>query len=121
MATWSEVRNYVTSKYRISNDSGSTLGLEFDTEGNRSQIIFVSGDDAVVILKSPFAKVGQVQPGRIFEVQGMFGISMVGDMYCLTHTMLTETLDTLEFEAPLRIMINEADQMEKQLGLGDNF
>lgn len=121
MATWAEVRNHITSKYNIAQDNGGHLVMEFETTIGRSQVVHVFGSDTTVFLKSAFAKVGQVQPGRVFEAAEMFGVCQMGDLYCLTHLMLTETLDALEFDVPLSLLTDEADKIEKILGTGDEF
>lgn len=121
MATWAEVKKYVASKYTLNDSSDSLLQMTFNDGKGRSQMVFVGGDDTVVFIKSPFAKIGEVQPGKIFENTGIFGVTVVGELYCLTHTMLTETLDALELDVPLTLLVTEADQLEKALGLGDKF
>jgi hypothetical protein len=121
MATWAEVKKYVTSKYTINDSSADLIQMTFSDGNGRSQMVFVGGDDTVVFIKSPFAKIGEVQPGKIFENTGIFGVTVVGELYCLTHTMLTPTLDALELDVPLALLVTEADQLEKALGLGDKF
>ena len=121
MATWAEVKKYVSSKYTIDDASDSLLRMTFGDGNGRTQIVFVGGDDTVVSIKSPFARIGEVQPGKIFDNAGIFGVTVVGDLYCLTHTMLTETLDAIELDVPLALLTSEADQLEKTLGLGDKF
>jgi hypothetical protein len=121
MATWAEVKKYVSSKYSINSESADLVQMTFSDGNGRSQMVFVGGDDSVVFIKSPFAKIGEVQPGKIFDNAGIFGVSVIGELYCLTHTMLTPTLDALEIDVPLAILVTEADQLEKALGLGDKF
>jgi hypothetical protein len=121
MATWAEVKKYVTSKYSVNNASDDLIQMTFNGENGRSQIVFVGGGDTVMFIKSPFAKIGEVQPGKIFDNAGIFGVTVVGDLYCLTHTMLTGTLDALELDVPLALLVTEADELEKTLGLGDKF
>ena len=79
MATWADVRSHIASRYTIAQDNGNNLVMEFETGNGRSQVVYVFGTDTVVFLKSAFAKVGQVQPGRVFESAGMFGVSQMGD------------------------------------------
>jgi hypothetical protein len=121
LATWAEVRSYIASKYIIANDSGNLLTINFQTEGGRSQVVFVSGDDDLIMFKSPFAKEGQVQPGKVIQMATVFGVVQVGDMYCVTHVQLTQTLDTPEIDVPLNLMAANADEIEKNLGLANNF
>jgi hypothetical protein len=121
MATWADVRSHIASKYRIANDNGTVITMEFDTGNGRSQLVLVAGSDTTIQLKSPFAKEGQVQPGKVIQSAGMFGVCQVNELYCLTHLMLTETLDALEFDVPLRLIVEAADEIEKNLGLGDSL
>lgn len=121
MATWAEVKKYISNKYTIDDASDSLLRMTFNAENGRSQMVFVGGGDTAVVIRSPFAKVGEVQPGKIFDNTGIFGVTVIGELYCLTHTMLTETLDSLELDVPLELLVSEADQLERALGLGDKF
>lgn len=121
MATWAEVKKYISNKYTISDSSADLIQMNFSDNTGRTRMVFVGGDDKVIFIKSPFAKIGEVQPGKIFENSGIFGVTVVGELYCLTHTLLTETLDALELDVPLALLVTEADQLEKALGLGDKF
>ena len=121
MASWNDVHNYITSNYEIADDNGSTLTLKFETDGLRSQVVFVSGDDNIVMFKSPFAIEGQVQPGKVLQIADLFGVVQLGEMYCVTHVAFTPTIDTAEIDVPLRLMAANADKIEKSLGLANNF
>jgi hypothetical protein len=83
--------------------------------------VLVGGDDSVINYYAPFALVGQIQPGQALEASQMFGVSVIGKLYCLRHLLLTASLDADELEVPLNMMAAEADRIEKQLGLGDNL
>lgn len=121
MATWAEVKSYISANYQVSDQSGDLIQLNFADGNGRSQLVFVGGNDTAIQIKSPFARVGEVQPGKIFDHTGLFGVTTAGDVYCLTHTMLTETLDGIELDVPLALLTTEADRLEKALGLGDKF
>ena len=121
MASWNDVHSYITSNYEITEDTGTMLTLHFKTKSLRTQVVFVGGGDTMVIFSSPFARIGQVQPGKVLELASIFGVKQLGDFYCVTHVALTDTIDTSEIDIPLGLMADNADEIEKSLGLANNF
>lgn len=121
MATWNDVRNYIGGKYTVVNDKGSLLVIEYPTGNGRTQLVWIGGGDAVITLQSPFAKEGAVFPGKVLTHEGLFGVKVIGEMYCLTHLQLTATLDEIELDLPLKMIAEEADQLEASIGLADNL
>jgi hypothetical protein len=89
--------------------------------GLRQQRVLVGGDDSAITYFAPFALVGQIQPGQALEASKTFGASIVGELYCLRHLLLTPGLDETELEVPLQMIATEADRIEKEFKLGDNF
>jgi hypothetical protein len=118
--TWLNVREHLGSRYSIIDDKQSIFTIMFQ-DGLRKQRVFVSGDDKIVTYFAPFALVGHIQPGQVLQATNMFGVSPVGELYCLQHLLLTASLDATELEVPLRMIAAEADRIEKEFGLGDNL
>jgi|694.fasta_scaffold124968_2 hypothetical protein len=121
MASWRDVHGYITSNYHIKSENEGLLTIDFETDNLRSQLVIVTGDDDLVVFQSPFAKIGQVQPGKVFELANVFGVRQIGDMYCVTHVALTPSIDTSEIDVPLQLMAANADEIERGLGLANNF
>jgi hypothetical protein len=121
MPSWNDVHGYITSNYEKTQATEDMLTLNFRTKNLRSQVVFVGGGDTFVFFSSPFAEVGQVQPGKVLELATIFGVKQVGDLYCVTHVALTDTIDTSEIDIPLALMAENADEIEKSLGLSNTF
>jgi len=129
MATWREVVGYLKSNYKISSEEGTTLALNFETAQGRSQMIFVSGiaiDDpnlAVVSFASPFAPRNSITAQQVVACmeENFLGVGLTADLYVFRHLVPMAHLDANEIEWPLTFVTSAADEMEKKLGLGDNF
>ena len=121
MATWNDVKSYLSSNFHVVEDKGSLLIINVATTGDRTQLMFVGGDDTALTFRSPVAKIGTVPPGKILEMATMFGASTLGDFYCFGHLALMETLDTLELQIPMMLLSEKADEAEAALGLADNL
>lgn len=128
MATWSEVKNFIKSNYRIQSETDGTLTLVFDSDGGRSQLVIVMGIEGAGELSSarffsPFARVDQITPSQFANLAqaSIFGLAAVGDYYGLVHTALLENLDASEITTPLAFITGEADGIERNLGLGDDL
>lgn len=121
MASWNDVHSYITSNYKVAETTDDLLKLNFETKNLRSQVVFVGGSDTFIMFSSPFAQVGQVQPGKVLELASIFGVRQIGDLYCVTHVALTDTIDPAEIDIPLTLMAENADEIEKSLGLSNTF
>lgn len=128
MATWQEVKNFIHTNYVVSNEQGNLLALEFQTDRGRSQLVFVSGiegsDDLnSVRFFSPFARVDQISPAQFAQLasNAIFGLAEQADLYGFVHNAFLADLDASEIHVPMNYITMLADQVERQLGLGDNL
>ncbi len=130
MATWREVENYLSSNYQIEKIAPELIKMTFGLDGGRSQLVFVQGlglDDpetAIVSFSSPFAKVGQITPQQLvacMSENSAVGVAILADMYMLKNVSPLQNLDANEIEWPLFFVTNFADDLEKELGLGDDL
>ncbi len=127
MATWQQVRNYIFSKYQVSNDNGNFLTLVFDMGNGRSQMVHVgqieAGEMSSVIFSSPFADKARVSADRALNATEVVpaAIKSIGDYYAVSHTQLLGTIDEPEIDWPIILVTTHADQLEQHLGIGDNF
>jgi len=126
MATWQQVKNYIYANYQVSDDSGGMLTLEFQTEANRSQRILIAhldtGDElASVLFMSPVAAWSQVSADRVLRATEEVPVSVrsTGDFIVATHAQLLCTIDEAEIDLPMALLVHQADQLEKFLGIGD--
>ena len=126
MATWQQVKSYIYSNYKVSDDSGDGLWLLFQTEGGRSQRIKIALVDtgnefSSVLFMSPVAAWSQVSADRVLRAteQVPAGICSTGDFIVATHSQLIASIDEAEIDLPMAMITFRADQLEKLLGLGD--
>lgn len=127
MATWQQVKSYIYSKYQVSNDSGSSITLMFETGNGRSQMVMLGHVDAdefsSLQISSPIASVSRVSGDDVLRTAGGtgVGITRIGDFYAVTHTQLLGTIDDAEIDWPIMLVTSTADRIENALGLGDAF
>lgn len=127
MATWQQVKSYIYANYKVANDSGDTLTLQFQTSGDRSQMIMLSHIDAdnlsSVFFMSPVAAWAQVSADRVLRATEEFPVSIrsTGDFIVAAHAQLLASIDEAEIDLPMALLVNQADQLERYLGLGDQF
>ena len=129
MATWSEVKSFIKSRYPQTQDDGKSLSIVLQLEDNRSQMMFVGfvdvdGDsmDCVMFL-APFARQNQISAAQaLAKSSGPFGLATIGDdFYALKHSAFIADVDENEIIVPLELLSRLADQAERSLGLGDSL
>lgn len=126
MASWTEIKGYVFSNYKVSSDEGNLMSLLFDMGEGRSQLVFIGYldlDEPLIRFSSPIGKVSQITAERVIEAASStpFGVERVGDVYALRHVQLAATVDGSEIDMPIQLVTGFADHLEKTLGLGDTF
>lgn len=127
VATWQQVKSYIYANYQVSSDSGDNMSLNFDTGAGRSQMIFIGyldvGEFSSVLFSSPFAKWGQVPADRILRAteQVHASIRSIGDFIVVSHSQLLASIDESEIDWPITLMVSQADDLERILGVGDQF
>lgn len=130
MASWTELKSFIDSKYKIAEDSGNMLKLIFGLDDGRSQIVIVAkisndntGEEWVGI-SSPIGPVASVDVAeaarRAFDVL-CGGVVVISDMVYLHHAAPLVNLDSNEFVRPLSVLVGQADEIEKALLGGDNY
>lgn len=128
MATWQEIKSFISSKYAITSDSEMTLRIRFDLGDGRWQSTMVGyierGEWSTLIFSSPFAKVGAVSAERVLQAAEAVHAGVTtygGEFYAVTNFQLASTVDEPEIHVCLSLVTMRADEMEKALGLGDRF
>lgn len=128
MATWQEVKDFIRSNYVVSSEEGSLMVLQFETDRGRSQLIFVGGIENASELSSvrffsPFARVDQISPAQFAQLASgsVFGLAESAGMYGFVHNSFLADLDASEINVPMVAVTMNADQVERQLGLGDSL
>ncbi|WP_157693073.1 hypothetical protein [Pedococcus dokdonensis] len=124
------------NNYKIANefrdDTGHVNGLQmlFDVGDLRSQLIYLwehnlnGGTEPWFTIASPFARASNVDVVGVLESVGANvcgGVAKVGDLLVLKHAVPLATLDILEFERPLMLVVHTADALEEKFAGGDSF
>lgn len=127
MATWQEVKQHIYSNYRVSNDTGYFMTLEFATTPGRSQLVHLAASEGspTIGIYSPIGEASQIDGNRLLALSAasdkLMGILQVGDMYMTVARLVLDDLSIAELEVPMTWAFEEADQYEQALGLGDRF
>ncbi len=112
MATWNDVANYLRGKYKIAEDGGTILRLNFELSGGRSQQVLVGRstmdaiNDEFAQIASTFARVDSVDLSAVLREAGEYvvgGVVAYGDMLAVRHTVPLANLDLNEFEGPFEL------------------
>lgn len=130
MATWQDLVRYVKANYKIADESPTSLKLVFETGNLRSQVVMLwfaalaGGTEEWLQIESPFAEVDKVDLTRALEEVGHIvcgGLALIGNVLTIRHAMPLANLDINEFERPLALVTNTADQLEQQLSDQDQY
>lgn len=126
MATWRELEKYVRGKYIVKEGPGGTLALDFKLQ-NRSQVIFVgiAGNDDLGEWAKVMSPIGPTEALDLSAVcQEAFGlvvggVTVIGGVVMLSHSIPLADLDVDEFEVPLHMVCITADAFEAKFLGGD--
>ena len=130
MATWSALKEYVRSHYKISDEKPDSLKLVFDVGELRSQVVFLwrisllDGEEDWVQIESPFGRLDAINLRAAIDSMGKVvcgGIAGLGELVTVRHSVPLLNLDINEFERPLILVTNTADRLERQFQGGDEF
>jgi hypothetical protein len=126
LATWPELRAFISSKYVVSDDTGNSMTMLFETEPGRSQLVTVldltpTGMNHVCIM-SRIGDLNQINDAtlrKILSDVGFAGLIMLNDSIWLQHSLLMDDLNADEFQIPLALVTNRADYLEQNYVGGD--
>ncbi|WP_173125760.1 CesT family type III secretion system chaperone [Kibdelosporangium persicum] len=129
MSSWTEVINYVRTRYEVLEESDTWLRFRMDTDGSRSQQVSVhhvpDDDGEWLEISSPVGWADQVDLRRLLELAGsatVGGVAVVDGVALLKHTVPVEDLSVREeFERPLKLVVAHADSFERELAGTDHF
>ena len=122
MASWSEVRNYLHSKYKWEEIDSNFLKGEWSFDDGRSHVVFVAlANDTNIIMAAPVCDNTPANATRLLENNNtVYGIMKLADTLCLMDSQLLASLDTEDLEGFSSIMAN-ADELERTLFGGDKY
>lgn len=121
LTTKNDVVNYLKSNYKVEAMSDTLYKLLVSWTDGRSQIVFVIVNETFVNVASPIGTLSQVNlPNLVSFVSEntLWGVRLVGDWVCLSDTGFTESMDAVELDVPIKLIAEEADELEKHLSDG---
>ena len=133
METFSEIRQHVVEKFEVVHDEPFVTGLELSLEGGRQQSVFLAeiedrNGKRFLRIESTIAALGDLNPEKCLRINlhMRIGYLAVGDMegipfIKLCHNLDYRTLDTTELDFIIQRMALLADQMEQELGEGEDI
>ncbi len=130
VTSWTDVINYVRTRYEVLEESDDWLRFGLGTEGGRTQQVAVhhvpdADGSAWVEISSPVGRAGDIDLRRLLELAGttvVGGAAVVDGVALLKHTVPLEDLSVqVEFERPLNLVVARADAFEHELTQADQF
>jgi hypothetical protein len=122
MATASEVIQYLKNTYQDMSQDGEVFTLRLGVGDGRSQLAIINVTDSFIMASSPFAKVGQISDSQALGASSVGApITVLGDYYVTTRVMMIKDIDPSEVQFVVEFTMASADNLEKELGLGDNI
>ncbi|ONI85157.1 hypothetical protein ALI22I_30365 [Saccharothrix sp. ALI-22-I] len=130
MTGWTDVINYVRTRYEVLEETDSWLRFRLDAENSRTQQVAVhhvpeAHGGAWLEISSAVGRADAIDLGRLLELAGtslVGGAAVVDGVALLKHTVPLEDLSVLEeFERPLKMLVASADAFEHELTETDHF
>jgi hypothetical protein len=130
MATWTDLASYVRSNYKIGMEEPGKIGLTFETDNLRSQMVFLwhmvlaNGAEDWVQIESPIAQLLEIDLARALQEVGRTvcgGLATHEDLLTFRHAVPLLNLNINEFERPLLLVTTTADHLEGVLTGRDKF
>ncbi len=132
MTTWTDVVNYVRTRYEVLEETDDWLRFRLETEVDRSQQVAVhhvpadEADHAAWIeISSPVGRADMIDLRRLLELAGtsiVGGAAVVDGVALLKHAVPLEDLSVREeFERPMALLVARADALEHELTRTDQY
>lgn len=129
MATRAEIRTYLIAEFGAVEVEHGQFALELETSDEmiRSHVvhIFMTAvqNNMMMLIQAPYAHVNEISAEAAFEFSkdSIFGTVIKDDKYTLVTTLFYDSLDITTIAAYIAVFAKEADEIENNLGLGDNY
>lgn len=123
MATWHSVREYISDNYKVADDKGTLMRLDFALADGRTHGVFLSsiGNDTVgewCAVEAPVGRIADIDlPAALEEIEGRLcgGLSRVDEWLVVRDTFPIADLSIEELELPLHVVMGVADDLEQTL------
>ena len=129
MASWNEIRSFITQNFPNVQGSSEVFTINIVLGSGRTQLVSVAfldlpGEELdAMVLHAPFAKASMISPMQaLAQAEGPFGLGKLGDeFYALKHLAFTTNIDANEILNAINLIAQIADNIESNLGLGDQL
>ncbi|HEY3464773.1 MAG TPA: hypothetical protein VGL47_06545 [Amycolatopsis sp.] len=130
MASWTDVINFVRTRYEVLEESDGWLRFRLTGPRDRTQQVTVHhlpdlDGGAWLEISSPVGRADAIDLRSLLELAGtaaIGGAAVVDGVALLKHTVPMEDLSIFhEFERPLKSVVARADAFEHQLTEADEF
>jgi len=129
MATWSEVQQYIRSKFVVDSEpSNDLMRLIFETDNGRSQLLFVEAPRNIdglpnfVGFFSPVGARAKVPADKLLDIgYKSLGVVVRAEFIGIYHAALIDTIDAQEIDDPIHLVTAIADLAERDLTGKDDF
>jgi hypothetical protein len=130
VTTWTDVINYVRTRYEVLEETDTWLRFRLDTDGDRTQQVSVHhitdpAGPQLIEISSPVGWADKIDLRRLLELAGttrVGGAAVVDGVALLKHTVpLADLSIAEEFAHPLELVVSDADTFERELTSGDAF
>lgn len=126
--TWTDVQKHMRSKYRLQDDQPDMMSMVWSYDDGRMQKIIVRKYKAagreMVEFKSPFARVGEVEPTQMLEDNSKLPLATValsGEVFLVIYNALLAHLDFEDLDFILSRVAAVADTLEMKYVRKDAF
>ena len=125
MATWNDVKAYIKQNYQTE-DFADGLKLVFGIDNQRSQLAFIQPIDSNwITIESPISPIEKVDANKVLK-SGILGtapggLTVTGPLVMYRCNLYTDSIQGPELVQALELVTLAADNIEKYLGLGDDW
>ncbi|MEQ3552013.1 hypothetical protein WIS52_16185 [Pseudonocardia nematodicida] len=140
MATWEDLKSYVWVRYEVVRQGADELRFRLPTTGERTQLVVVrrlqegsaqpgvevtdaaaavaDPDQEWVLIESPVARLGEIDPVKALELAGpsvIGGLAAEEGVLVFRHSIPLHSAALDGFEFPFRQVVHRADELEHAL------
>ena len=128
MTTWADLQGHMRAKYRLQEDQPDMMSMVWSYDDGRMQKIIVrrykAADREMVEFKSPFARLGQVEPETLLRDNAKLPLATValsGEVFLVIYNGLLENMVIDDFDFLLARVAAVADTLEERYVRADTF
>ncbi len=129
MATWTDLIDFVRTRYEVLEQTDSWLRFNLPTKDGRTQQVSVHhvvGPDGHrwIDISSPVGWADKIDLRRLLELAGtsvVGGAGVVDGVALFQYAVALDDVGVLDFDRPFRLVVERADEFEHELTGDDHF